>query len=66
MLVRLTHKLANLMDGIDVSRIRQGDLIDLTDAEAMLLVAEGWAVEVGGNGRRACSIIPDLKPDGNS
>lgn len=66
MLVRLTLKLANLMDGIDVSRIRQGDLIDLSDAEAMLLVAEGWAIEVGGNGHRASSVIPDLKPDGNS
>ena len=46
MQVRLTHKLANTLDGIDVSRCRVGDVIDLPDAEAAMLVAEGWAEPV--------------------
>jgi hypothetical protein len=60
MLVRLTRKLANLMDGIDVSRIREGDLIELSDTDATLLIAEGWAKQAGGNGHGAliAPVIP--------
>ena len=53
MLVRLTLKLANHMDGIDVSHIREGDLIELSDTDAALLIAEGWAKQAGGNGHGA-------------
>ena len=52
MLVRLTLKLADTMDGIDVSHVRQGDLIDLSASDAELLIAEGWAEGVAGNGDR--------------
>ena len=41
--VRLTRKFADLIDGIDLSQRRQGDLIDLTSAEARILLLEGWA-----------------------
>ena len=50
MLVRLTKKLADVLNGIDVSHSREGDVVDLPDRHALLLVADGWAeiVPVGG------------------
>jgi hypothetical protein len=42
--VRLTKKLAERLDGVDVSRNHVGDLLDLPPAKARLLVAEEWAV----------------------
>jgi hypothetical protein len=44
MKVRLTRKLAERLDGIDVSSRQVGDVLDLTAREAGLLVAERWAV----------------------
>lgn len=44
MLIRLTRKLAECVDGIDLSRSREGDVLDLSRHDAQLLVAEGWAV----------------------
>ena len=41
--VRLTRKLAEEIDGIDLTRYRVGELIALPDQEAKMLVAEGWA-----------------------
>ena len=43
MLVRLTRKLANRIDGVDISRYRVGDVIQLPFRAASLLIAEGWA-----------------------
>jgi hypothetical protein len=45
MLVRLTVKLADLVNGIDLSHCAEGDVIDLTDREARILIEEGWAEE---------------------
>ena len=44
MRVKLVRKLANRLDGIDVSNYREGDVIELTRYEGELLIAEGWAV----------------------
>jgi hypothetical protein len=44
MLVRLTQKLAERINGIDLSGRAVGDVVDLPDREALVLVAEGWAV----------------------
>jgi hypothetical protein len=44
MRIRLTRKFAELIDGIDLSRRRVGDVIDLPVQEARTLIAEGWAV----------------------
>jgi hypothetical protein len=43
MWVRLTRKLADFVDGVDVSDRRVGDLFELPTVEAHLLIAEGWA-----------------------
>lgn len=44
MRVRLVKKLADMIDGIDLSRARTGDILTLGFEQALLLVAEGWAV----------------------
>ena len=31
------------MDGVDVSNVRAGDLMNLPDEQADVLIAEGWA-----------------------
>ena len=43
MRVRLTRKLADEIDGIDLSHDHVGDIIDLSTREAGTLIAEGWA-----------------------
>lgn len=50
--VRLTHKLAAAIDGIDLSTRHVGDRLALPPREARLLVAEGWAEPVAGRERR--------------
>lgn len=46
MRVRLTVKLAEMVNGIDLSHCVEGDVIELTEREARLLMAEGWAEEI--------------------
>ena len=42
--VRLKRKLAEKIDGIDLSNQEVGDVFDLPERKARMLVAEGWAV----------------------
>jgi hypothetical protein len=48
MKIRLTRKLADLINGIDLSKAREGETLDLSEREARLLMAEGWAEYDGG------------------
>ena len=60
MQIRLIKKLADYLDGIDVSNYREGDAFDLPRREAQLLIAEGWAVaafELPENENRANSVF---------
>lgn len=43
MRIRLTRKLAAVMNGVDVSAINPGDIIELPSHSAAMLIAEGWA-----------------------
>ena len=43
MRVRLTRKLAESVDGIDLRRCRVGDIIELSRHDGELLLAEHWA-----------------------
>lgn len=46
MRIRLTAKLAEVVNGIDLSHYEEGDVMDLSDREARLLMAEKWAEAV--------------------
>ena len=41
--VRLTRKFANAIDGIDLARAHVGDRLALPQHDAEMLIAEGWA-----------------------
>ena len=43
MFVRLTRKLAEVVNGIDISHCTEGDVIALPEAHARMLIAERWA-----------------------
>jgi hypothetical protein len=43
MRVRLTRKFADLINGIDLSKAHTGETLDLSQREAEILMAEGWA-----------------------
>jgi hypothetical protein len=47
MSVRLTHKYADAIDGVDLSDVQVGDHLRLPSREATLLIVEGWAVAGG-------------------
>jgi hypothetical protein len=66
MLVRLVRKLADNLDGIDVSAQHEGDVLDLPPRRAALLIAEHWAVPVRSRERRAASTVNErsLAADG--
>ncbi len=44
MRVRLTLKLAEEIDGVNLTSCDAGDVLDLGPREAQMLIAEGWAV----------------------
>ena len=44
--VRLTRKFAQIINGIDLSHVRAGEELELSDHEARLLIAEGWAAPI--------------------
>ena len=44
MKVQLTVKLADIVDGVDLCHCAEGDVIDLSERDAALLLAEKWAV----------------------
>jgi hypothetical protein len=43
MQIRLTRKFATVINGIDLSSYKVGDILDLRDRDAQMLVDEGWA-----------------------
>jgi hypothetical protein len=60
MWVRLTRKLADFLDGVDVSDRRVGDVFELPTVEAHLLILESWAQpHISSNKSR------ELQPDGS-
>jgi hypothetical protein len=53
MRVRLIRKLADVVDGIDISSCGVGDVMDLSPQDARLLIAEQWAIAEGISWREA-------------
>jgi hypothetical protein len=52
--IRLIKKLALMMNGVDVSRLAVGDILEIDDEYADSLITSGWAerVQPGGIVRR--------------
>lgn len=46
MYVRLTCKLANILNGLNVTNDRVGDVIEVSQPHGYMLLAEGWAERV--------------------
>ena len=44
--IRLTRKLAAVVNGVDLSSRKVGDIIELSDALARMMIAERWAEPV--------------------
>jgi hypothetical protein len=44
--VRLTKRLAERLNGVDLSNLRPGDVADIAPRDAGVLIAEGWALPV--------------------
>lgn len=63
MQVRLTRRLAECVDGIDLAHRHVGDLMDLSEHDAEMLVAEGWATAVAPEGKRAREPEPRAAAD---
>ena len=67
MRVRLTRKLAERVDGIDLTGRRVGDVLELPDREALCLMSEGWAVLDASDGRELegaleATVLPNGAP----
>jgi hypothetical protein len=43
MLLRLKIKLAEQVNGLDLSHCNEGDVIEVADGDGEMLIAEGWA-----------------------
>jgi hypothetical protein len=41
--IRLSRKLAAVLNGIDVSSLSVGDVLELPDSAARMMIAERWA-----------------------
>ena len=41
--IRLTRKLAASLNGVDLSSLNVGDVIEMPDSAARMIIAEGWA-----------------------
>lgn len=42
--VRLIRKLAHVLNGFDLSGVNVGQILSVSEPEAAMLIAEGWAV----------------------
>ena len=51
--IRLTRKLSETIDGVDLSGAREGDTHELPPRDALILIAEGWASPVYESRRRS-------------
>jgi hypothetical protein len=59
MLVRLTAKLAEVVNGVDLSRYHEGDVVELPERDCRMLIAEHWADAVPGGVVRSRAWLPD-------
>jgi hypothetical protein len=62
--VRLTKKLASILDGVDVSMLNVGEILELPDSSAALLIAEKWAEPIAEpNADPVAELVADLNDE---
>jgi hypothetical protein len=61
--VRLTRKLAPIVDGIDLSSHQVGDVFELPPEQARLVIAEDWAIPERRNNNVYSSSGPRRRAD---
>ena len=68
MLVRLTAKLAERVNDVDLSLYKEGDVIDLPERQARMLIAANWGELVQESDARYPSQMPEraVAADGKS
>jgi hypothetical protein len=57
MLVRIKVKLADVLDGIDLSHSAEGDVINVAERDGAILIAEGWAEAAAGDEMVTCAPV---------
>lgn len=57
MKIRLTRKLADAIDGVDLSRKKVGRVINVGRHDAQLLIAEGWGRPADSVGERRSEVL---------
>ena len=63
--IRLTHKFAERLNGVDLSHLHVGDISDLPSSAAAMLISEGWAEPVaapGASTRADCTTAAKSPP----
>jgi hypothetical protein len=63
MRVRLTRKYAEVIDGVDLSDADVGDRLDLSQHDAEVLIAEGWAERTASNRARRRTDVQSVAAD---
>lgn len=46
--IRLIRKLAPVLNGVDLSKVQVGDVLEVPEAVAAMLIREGWAELING------------------
>jgi len=63
--IRLTRKLALSMNGVDVSGLKVGDILELDDERAAMMVELGWAERASDAGLISASDAGSSQPRRN-
>jgi hypothetical protein len=61
MRIRLTRKLALMVDGVDLTNRRVGEVFEASAGDARTLIAEGWAT-LADEGRRGRAVHAKRPP----
>ena len=59
--IRLTKKLAEALNGFDLRAVSVGEVVDLSDPLARMLLAERWAEEIAQVGARSTADDPPAR-----
>jgi hypothetical protein len=62
MQIQLVRKLADYLDGVDVSAYEEGDVFELPRRDAELLIAERWAIAFSGAEPREVRLVSTAPP----